>query len=141
MRGVKAFFSAKDIPGKNSFTPKNHNFIIFTEDEPIFLDLDSEVQFFGQPAGMIVARTMALANEAAKLVSIQYEKINEEADIIPSLSLWLIADKPRKCVKSEKHIYGPNTSTKYEAIGQAKKIAGESYMESKNRLAQNKKLY
>lgn len=128
MRGVKGFYSAKDIPGKNSYTPPSHNFIIFLEDEPIFLGLDSEVQYFGQPVGMIVARTMALANAAAKLVEIQYEKLKKQTEIIPSISHWLKAGKPRECLKSEERVYGPNTPTKYEAVGQAKKITGKSLM-------------
>ncbi|XP_053686622.1 xanthine dehydrogenase/oxidase-like [Sabethes cyaneus] len=66
--GVVAFFSAKDIPGAN-------NFMYF----PNFMGTDIEevfasetVAYHGQPIGMIVAESFALANRAAELVQITY---------------------------------------------------------------------
>lgn len=46
-----------------------------TEDEAIFIGLNMEVLFHGQPCGMILADNMQAANLAAKKVKISYEKI------------------------------------------------------------------
>ncbi|XP_059612857.1 uncharacterized protein LOC132259308 [Phlebotomus argentipes] len=68
--GVVAFYSAKDIPGINSFVSLKCPFT--TELEEIFAsDL---VAFHGQPIGMIVADTFPLAHSAAQLVKVMYEK-------------------------------------------------------------------
>lgn len=66
--GVRHFFSAKDIPGKNSFTPRS---IFTSEDETIFVG-DGEILFYDQPVGIILADTMVLASYAAKRVKIMY---------------------------------------------------------------------
>lgn len=67
--GVRFFFSAKDIPGKNNFCPKLFG---IDEEEEIFVGQDSEILFHGQPAGVILADTFALANSAASKVKITY---------------------------------------------------------------------
>lgn len=69
MPGVHAFYSAKDIPGTNSFAP---TFFLFGEPEEIFVGPNSEVKFYGQPIGVIVAETMDLANLAATQVRVTY---------------------------------------------------------------------
>lgn len=68
--GVVAFFASKDIPGAN-------NFMYFSE----FMGSDVEeifcsgtVQYHGQPIGLIVADTFALANRAVKSVKVAYGK-------------------------------------------------------------------
>lgn len=69
MSGVHAFYSAKDIPGQNNFAAP----LMFMGDvEEIFVGVDSEIKFFGQPAGIVLAETMALANYAATKVKITY---------------------------------------------------------------------
>lgn len=42
------------------------------EEEPIFVGHKCEVLFYGQPAGMILAKSFALANLAVKKVKISY---------------------------------------------------------------------
>lgn len=64
-----AFYSAKDIPGSNNFTPLKV-MLIFAPEE-IFCS--SEVKFHGQPVGIIVAESTELAIKAADLVDITYE--------------------------------------------------------------------
>lgn len=123
--GVKGFYSAKDIPGRNSFTTANPVFYFYSEYEPIFLSLDSEVQYFDQPIGMILASSMALANTAAKFVEVQYEKMNNAAKVIPSISHWLEEDKPRQFVDSKEYVLKANTPTMMEKVGETKKFTGE----------------
>ncbi|XP_038118865.1 xanthine dehydrogenase 1 [Culex quinquefasciatus] len=73
MPGVVAFYSAKDIPGTNNFMPAG----LGNQDvEEIFCS--GEVQFHGQPAGVIVAETFNQAQRAAKTVVITYEKMNNK---------------------------------------------------------------
>ncbi|KAG8328694.1 hypothetical protein J6590_104002, partial [Homalodisca vitripennis] len=66
--GVVAFFSAKDIPGANIFTPKH---AVIPENEQLFAD--KNIQFAGQSVGLVVAVTQELADAAADLVQIQYK--------------------------------------------------------------------
>ncbi|BES97397.1 2 iron, 2 sulfur cluster Hypothetical protein [Nesidiocoris tenuis] len=67
MPGVKAFFTAKDIPGMNSFILPND---FHLETEALFVDLKTD--YAGQAVGIIVADTHARAIEASKKVSISY---------------------------------------------------------------------
>ncbi|XP_055686273.1 uncharacterized protein LOC129791793 [Lutzomyia longipalpis] len=78
--GVVAFFSAKDIPGLNSFVSMKCPFT--TANEEIFTS--DIVAFHGQPVGMIVADTLSLAHTAVKLVKIIYEK-PEKRELLPTL--------------------------------------------------------
>ncbi|XP_037042497.1 xanthine dehydrogenase-like [Bradysia coprophila] len=70
--GVRHFFSALDIPGKNNFTPTLTHFIGIVEEEKIFIEHKGEVLFHGQPVGIILAETFALANLAATKVKVSY---------------------------------------------------------------------
>lgn len=72
--GVHGFFSAKDIPGLNSFTPLRFK-IFYLENEEIFCS--DTVLYYGQPLGLIVADSVILASRAAKLVKVEYEKTGE----------------------------------------------------------------
>lgn len=78
--GVHCFYSAKDIPGKNSFTRAGEPGMV--EDEPIFIEIGAMIQYHGQPCGMIVANSMALANYAASLVKITYKKVRGKEPLI-----------------------------------------------------------
>ncbi|CAG8812762.1 37088_t:CDS:2, partial [Racocetra persica] len=64
--GVKGFFSAKDVPGKNSWG------VIFQDDE-VFAS--NEVCYIGHVIGLIVAETKKIAQEAKRLVKIEYEEL------------------------------------------------------------------
>jgi len=70
MKGVVAFFSAKDIPGKNLCISAASQLLMLIVDELLFAEKD--VLYAGQPVGVIAAETHNLANEAAKLVEIKY---------------------------------------------------------------------
>lgn len=69
--GVLAFFSAKDIPGRNSYIPAR-TITVLLADEEIFAD--GRVKYYDQPIGVIVAESETLANRAALLVRIKYKK-------------------------------------------------------------------
>lgn len=90
MPGVYAFYSAKDIPGKNSFISIDSSFPGVSEDEKIFLDIGSTVLYNGQPCGMIVARSMELANAAASQVKITYKKLRGKEPLISGRVLDVI---------------------------------------------------
>jgi len=70
IKGVVAFFGAKDIPGKNLCISAASKMTLLPEDELLFAEKD--VLYAGQPVGVIVAETHNLAIEAAKLVEIKY---------------------------------------------------------------------
>ena len=77
-----AFYSAKDIPGANSFTPK---LALIFEPEEIFCS--SEVKFNGQPVGIILADTNELANYAAGLVEVKYESQGKPITLLSACHL------------------------------------------------------
>lgn len=70
MDGVVAFFTAKDIPGKNLFVPKSAQLMGLLYDEALFVD--KEIEYAGQPIGVIAATSIALANTAASKVRVTY---------------------------------------------------------------------
>ncbi|CRL08602.1 CLUMA_CG021290, isoform A [Clunio marinus] len=72
--GVVAFYSAKDIPGNNTFMPSNYMFV--EEHEEIFCS--SDIKFYGQPVGIILAETFELSNQAAELVDVFILELNKD---------------------------------------------------------------
>lgn len=66
--GVLAFYTAKDIPGLNSFTPSDIMF--FSGNEEVLADGVSK--YYHQPLGIIVAETQHMANKATKYVKVTY---------------------------------------------------------------------
>ncbi|XP_036145980.1 xanthine dehydrogenase isoform X2 [Monomorium pharaonis] len=79
-KGVVAFFSAKDIPGKNLCISAASKLLNLTNDELLFAE--NNVLYAGQPVGVIVAETYNLANEAAELVKINYSEILRKKPVI-----------------------------------------------------------
>lgn len=68
MPGVHAFFSAKDL------TPDQNQFGVIVEDERVFVD--KLVTSHGQPIGVVAADTKKIAQEAARLVNVEYEELS-----------------------------------------------------------------
>lgn len=71
MEGVIAFYSAKDIPGENTFTPDNVPLYSYNEE----VLCSGAVKYYHQPIGIIVAKTQAIADEAAVLVTAKYKNV------------------------------------------------------------------
>lgn len=84
MKGVIAFYTAKDIPGKNVFIPGDAQLLFLNFDEVLFVD--TNIEYAGQPIGVIVATTFTIANQAAQIVNVSY------IDFIPEKILLTIED-------------------------------------------------
>ncbi|XP_052748813.1 uncharacterized protein LOC113513041 [Galleria mellonella] len=93
--GVIAFLTAKDIPGKNTFTPTN---VPWQEvDEEILAS--NKVLYYGQPVGLIVAISHNLAVSAAKLVKVYYK--NNKAKPVLTIQDALTAPDKDKRIRKE----------------------------------------
>ncbi|KAJ8719963.1 hypothetical protein PYW07_012006 [Mythimna separata] len=71
--GVIAFYSAKDIPGLNSFTPADS--ILYQANEEVLCS--GNVKYYHQPIGIIVAETRYIADRAVKLVKVTYSNVRK----------------------------------------------------------------
>ncbi|XP_039446739.1 uncharacterized protein LOC120426101 [Culex pipiens pallens] len=104
--GVELFYSAKDIPGINNFvTPK----LPFTEVEEIFCS--GEILFHSHPVGLILAETFELAQKAAKLVRISYEKVSDRP-VYATVKMIMDNDSRDRFVESATKKSGELSGTK-----------------------------
>jgi xanthine dehydrogenase/oxidase len=94
MPGVVAFYSAKDIPGENTFTPLTIPFMAAKEE----ILCSGKVQFYGQPAGIIVADREKTANKAAKVVKINYSFVNNAKPLLTIDDVMKSAEKSTRVV-------------------------------------------
>lgn len=111
--GVTNFFSAKDIPGVNNFMPIRKSFGFNYNKEEIICSGD--VLYHGQPIGIILAETFALANYAASLVKVDYEVSKDPIyptlkDVYESKAKERLFDQPEYYVKATE--YGNNIKKK-----------------------------
>lgn len=90
--GVIAFYTAKDIPGDNSFTPLNVP--LMSESEQILCS--ARVKYYGEPAGIIVADKEKTANKAAKLVKIIYSSMNKNKPLISIADVMTSPEKDQR---------------------------------------------
>ncbi|XP_041981246.1 xanthine dehydrogenase/oxidase-like [Aricia agestis] len=94
--GVIAFYSAKDIPGLNTFTVPD--IVNASADEKVLCD--GKVAYFNQPLGVIVAETTYIANKAALMVDVTYSNVRQPitdvrvAKTIPSMYNFYLNIKP-----------------------------------------------
>lgn len=84
--GVERVITAADIPGENQI---GH----VIKDEPLFPE--SEIMYLGQPLAMVLAADEILAEEAAKLIRLEYEELPpllgiDEAD---ARSEWYVPER------------------------------------------------
>lgn len=68
-----AFYSAKDIPGLNSFTPIIEGFTSINEE--VFSS--GEIKYFNQPIGVVAAETKYIAKKIAKMVNVTYANVKK----------------------------------------------------------------
>ncbi|KAJ8719479.1 hypothetical protein PYW08_011654 [Mythimna loreyi] len=78
IEGVVALYTAKDIPGVNSFTFPGV-VQLQTHEEEI---LATKIKFYGQPIAILVAVTEKLAEEVAKLVKVTYKNVSKAAPVL-----------------------------------------------------------
>ncbi|CAH2090112.1 unnamed protein product [Euphydryas editha] len=100
--GVVAFLTAKDIPGKNSFTPHDLPWLGFNEE----ILASKKILYFGQPIGIIAAVTRKLAIKAASLVKVSY--IKYKAKPVLSIADALVAPDNNKRIREEVNIVAKN---------------------------------
>ncbi|EFN85872.1 Xanthine dehydrogenase/oxidase [Harpegnathos saltator] len=100
MKGVIAFYSAKDVPGKNLCIAAASQEIMLSQDEILFAEKD--VLYAGQPIGVIVAETHNLANEAAKLVEVKYSDSLKKKPIVSIDDAIAAKDETRFLKNGEK---------------------------------------
>lgn len=105
MSGVTHFFTAKDIIGENNYKVSSG----FFQFPPHELFVSKEIFFAGQPIGLILAETPALALEAAKKVKVTYKEVSK-----PVLTLWesLAKDMEFKDARVNKTIGNPDEAWK-----------------------------
>ncbi|XP_315654.4 uncharacterized protein LOC1276323 [Anopheles gambiae] len=86
MPGVVAFYSAKDIPGKNNFASLvgGFNTTYPFRDVPEEILCSGKVLYHGQPVGIVVAESFECATEAATMVKMTYGESNDEP-ILPTV--------------------------------------------------------
>ncbi|XP_053608655.1 uncharacterized protein LOC128674223 isoform X2 [Plodia interpunctella] len=76
--GVLAVYTAKDIPGKNSFTRPGLQLV--TEDEEILVSVN--VLYYGQPVAIVAAESEELAADAAKRVKVSYINVPDSMPVL-----------------------------------------------------------
>ncbi|XP_016926117.4 uncharacterized protein AOX4 [Drosophila suzukii] len=86
--GVVAFYTAKDIPGTNTFCEPSFGY----EAEEIFCS--GLVRYSEQPVGAIVALTADQAQRATKLVKISYSNPSSDFKLMPTLGHVFAAETP-----------------------------------------------
>nr|XP_031846555.1 xanthine dehydrogenase 1-like isoform X1 [Nomia melanderi]XP_031846556.1 xanthine dehydrogenase 1-like isoform X1 [Nomia melanderi]XP_031846557.1 xanthine dehydrogenase 1-like isoform X1 [Nomia melanderi]XP_031846559.1 xanthine dehydrogenase 1-like isoform X1 [Nomia melanderi]XP_031846560.1 xanthine dehydrogenase 1-like isoform X1 [Nomia melanderi] len=100
MKGVVAFFSARDIPGKNLFISKDSKEPMLFSDEVLFAD--EKVEFAGQPVGIIVATSQRIANEAAEKVRVSYVDVRQDKAVF-SIEQVLASNDDTRIMQTATH--------------------------------------
>jgi len=91
MPGVLAFYSAKDIPGKNSIVDKSFGFV---DEEELFVN--SDVKHYDQVLGVIVALDSQTANRAVDKVKVMYSRSDKV--LLPTIQDVLAAKDESRIV-------------------------------------------
>ncbi|WP_367568037.1 molybdopterin-dependent oxidoreductase [Lacrimispora sp.] len=66
MPGVEAVITSEDVPGEDGFG-------VYYHDQPVLAK--NKIRFYGEPVAAIVAETLEEAEEAEKLIEIEYRKL------------------------------------------------------------------
>ncbi len=88
--GVERVVTAADIPGANQI---GH----VIQDEPLFPE--DRIMYLGQPLAMVLAADETLAEDAAKLIRLEYEELPPllEIDAADAKSEWYIPERRIEC--------------------------------------------
>nr|QLI62139.1 aldehyde oxidase 8 [Streltzoviella insularis] len=78
IEGVLAVYTAKDIPGKNTFTVPGIQLQIVEEE----IIASSNVKFYGQPVAIVVAHTEELAASVARKVKVTYKNVSSSPPVL-----------------------------------------------------------
>ncbi|XP_045773994.1 indole-3-acetaldehyde oxidase-like [Maniola jurtina] len=95
--GVSGFYTAKDIPGNNSFTPSK--IPMMDADEEILCS--GKVMYYGQPVGIIIADREQTAQKAAKLVKVNYSLMSTKKPLLTIDSVLQSPEKNERMVKNQ----------------------------------------
>ncbi|CAG9582950.1 unnamed protein product [Danaus chrysippus] len=114
VHGVIAFYTAADIPGRNSFVPAVND--TNKADEEVLCD--GEVKYYNQPLGIIVGEYQEAVDKAVILVEVTYANVRQPvldiaiAKHIPERVTFYAANNPSgrgndiyKIIKGEQNIY------------------------------------
>lgn len=93
MKGVLAFYTYKDVPGKNLAIAAKSEVKFEWQDELLFVEKD--ILYAGQPVGVIVAETHNLANQAAQLVDVTYSEPLSRKPVITIQDVFATKDDSR----------------------------------------------
>ncbi|CAG9860743.1 unnamed protein product [Phyllotreta striolata] len=116
LKGVLAYFDKRDIPGTNTFTPKDVG--LFPVQEELFCD--GTVLYYDQPVGIVVASEEFLAMRAARMVKITYNPPTKKA-------YFNVKDVVKDDVKA-RIIHQSTISPKSKGKDVYKTISGEFYV-------------
>lgn len=89
-----AYLDKNDIPGTNTFMPKESGFVV---DEELFCS--GTVKFFFQTVGIVVATTQKTAEAAAELIQLSYKEATKKP--LLTVRQILAADAQDKIVKEQ----------------------------------------
>ncbi|XP_052742294.1 uncharacterized protein LOC112057812 [Bicyclus anynana] len=112
LEGVLALFTAKDIPGKNSFAFPGIQ--LQTEDEYILADQD--IQYYGQPVAIVVAKSQDLAINAAKKVIVFYKNVVNTPPILTIEQAKIVNDRIMVGPTIEPKSRGQNVKTVVKGV-------------------------
>jgi CO/xanthine dehydrogenase Mo-binding subunit len=66
LKGVRAVFTSKNIPGCNSFG-------VLKPDQPVLAE--KKVRFLGDPVAFVISDSREIAKEASRMISVQYHEL------------------------------------------------------------------
>ncbi|MBL4577500.1 MAG: xanthine dehydrogenase molybdopterin binding subunit [Flavobacteriales bacterium] len=126
IKGVRAILSYKDIPGENQMGPVIHDEVVLAEDEVIFI---------GQAIFLIAADNEAIAEDAAKAISIQYEVLPHIVTLEDAIISGRLIQPQRRIENGD--IESGRKEATHKLVGELKVGAQEQwYLETQVALAQ-----
>ncbi|XP_072940941.1 xanthine dehydrogenase-like [Epargyreus clarus] len=122
VKGVITVLTAADIPGMNSFVFPND--ALLPEFEVLLAS--KKVQYYNQPVALVVANTMALADQVKSLIKINYSNIWDKP-IVFTIEQALEAPKEENRVKPRQSISPTSRGTNVQKIVKGTFISPRQY--------------